>query len=390
MGVVVAALDERACQRVAVKILLHADDEEASARFLQEARAAARIRHENIVHCMELGSLESGAPYMVLELLDGLDLEQVRENVGRLPVSVAVDHVLEALEALALAHALGVVHRDLKPANLFLARRPDGSAAIKVLDFGVAKSGELGGGMAQTSASALLGSPYYMSPEQYQSARSVDRRADLWSMGVILYELVTGVCPFRGTNLIDLFSAVLAASPAPLPQLRSDCPSGLDAVVRRCLSRDRADRYDSASELAEALAPFAGPRGLASVTRLRAAYPCKSAVVAEEAADPAMAATILAPGTTSSPSLSPVAVTGDRITLRPRATLGRRLAAVGVTMAAMVTGVGLGMGAYFTQRGQSGPRAAAAQVEVPAAPAATPAPEVPTPVVGDAGAPSRR
>jgi len=402
MGVVVAALDERLGQRVAVKILLHADDAEASARFLQEARAAARIHHENIVRCLEVGCLESGVPYMVLELLDGLDLEQIRENVGRLPISVAVDHVLEALEALALAHTLGIVHRDLKPANLFLARRPDGSAAIKVLDFGVAKSGELGGGMAQTSASALLGSPYYMSPEQYQSARSVDRRADLWSMGVILYELVTGVCPFRGTNLIDLFAAVLAASPVPVTQLRPDCTPGLDAVVRLCLSRDRANRYDSASELAAALAPFAGPRGLASVARLRAAYPCKSGEAPERATDPAMAATIPAMAAMNSPSLSPVAVTDDRITVRPRAPLARRLAAVGVMMAAIVIGVGLGMGAYFTQRWQGEPRAAAAPVsvqpaepvqvvrgstEVLAAPAATLTPEVPASVPGDAGAP---
>jgi len=391
MGVVVAALDERLRQRVAVKILLHADDAEASARFLHEARAAARIHHENIVRCLELGSLESGAPYMVLELLDGLDLEQIRENVGRLPVSVAVDHVLEALEALALAHALGIVHRDLKPANLFLARRTDGAAVIKVLDFGVAKSGELGGGM--TSASALLGSPLYMSPEQYKSARTVDRRADLWSMGVILYELVTGVCPFLGTNLVDLFAAVRAASPAPLPQLRPDCPPGFDAVVRRCLSGDRANRYDSASELAEALAPFSGPRGLASVARLRATYPCKSGEGPAGTTDPAMAATIPAAASTISLSLPPVVVTDGRITVRPRVPLARRMTAVGVTMTAIVTGVGLGVGAYFTQRGQGGPRAAAAPVSVqpvePVQPVTkvSPEPDVFTSAPGDAGAP---
>ena len=173
--------------------------------------------------------------------------------------------------------------------------------------------------------------------------------------------------------------------------------------MRRCLSRDRAHRHDSAAELAEALAPFAGPRGLASVARLQAAYPCKSGEAPEGATDPAMAATIPATGATVSPSLTPVAVTDGRITVRPRAPLARRLAVVTVTMAAMVAGVGLGMGAYFAQRGQGGPRAAAAPVsvqpvepvqpvtkgspEVPAAPAATLGPEVRTSAPGDAGAP---
>ena len=217
---------------------------------------------------------------------------------------------------------------------------------------------------------------------------------------MILYELVTGVCPFRGTNLVDLFAAVLAASPAPLSQLRAECPPGLDAVVRRCLSGDREDRYDSASELAEALAPFGGPRGLASVARLRAAHPRKSGEAPEGKMDPALVATLPAAATTISPSLTPVAVTDDRITVRPQSPLGRRLAVVGVTMAALVTGVGLGMGAYFTQRGQGGPHAAAAPVsaqsvepvqpvanaspEVPTAPAAALAPEVSP--LGDAGA----
>ncbi len=370
MGVVVAALDERLGQRVAVKILLLADDPEASARFLQEARSAQRIEHENVVRCLELGALESGVPYMVLELLDGLDLERIRESVGRLPVSVAVDHVLEALEALAAAHALGIVHRDLKPANLFLARRPDGAAAIKVLDFGVAKSSDVGESLAQTSASALLGSPYYMSPEQFQSARTVDRRADLWSMGVILYELIGGVCPFRGENLVDVFAAILTASPVPLLEVRPECPPGLDAVVRRCLARDRAKRHDSASELAAALAPFAGPRGLASVARLRAVDPSRSGEVSEPSPEPAattdlalattLAASPASPNAQNSPSLPPVAVTGESITVRPRVSLARRLAAVGVVAAAIVAGVGLGMGAYFTQWG-GGPGVAGGQ-----------------------------
>ena len=148
---------------------------------------------------------------MVLELLDGLDLEQMPRERRAAPASVAVDHVLEALEALAVAHALGIVHRDLKPANLFLARRPDGAAAIKVLDFGVAKSGELGGGMAQTSASALLGSPYYMSPEQYQSARTVDRRADPLVDRRDPLRARHRCLPLPRDDLVDLFAAVLAA-----------------------------------------------------------------------------------------------------------------------------------------------------------------------------------
>ena len=262
MGAVLAARDERGGGRVAIKVLMLANEPEAAARFLNEARAAARIQHQNAVRCTEVGRLSNGAPYMVLELLEGLDLEQILRREGRFTVMTAVDHVLEALEALAVAHSLGLVHRDLKPENLFLARRTDGSCTIKVLDFGVAKSTEGGASMARTSASALLGSPYYMAPEQIRSARTVDRRADIWSVGVILYELLGGVCPFRGEAIFELFAAILEASPVPLTRIRPDCPPGLEAVVRRCLSADRGgDGNDGAPELAEALAPFAGARG---------------------------------------------------------------------------------------------------------------------------------
>ena len=389
MGVVFAARHEGRGHRVAIKLLLGTDEPGAAARFLNEARAAARIQHDNIARCLDVGCLENGQPYMVLELLEGLDLEQILKQEGRLGVSTAVDHVLEALEALAQAHALGIVHRDLKPANLFLARRPDGSVTIKLLDFGVAKSTDGGMSLARTGAQALLGSPYYMSPEQFQSARTVDRRADIWSMGVILHELIAGACPFHGQEIGELFQAILAASPVPLTRLRPDCPAGLDAVVRRCLARDPARRYDGVPELADALAPFAGARGIASVWRLRTWLGTQDTMMPTPGCGVPPAEPVAALATTS---LSPMSVASSPVaaqtspSLAPSPPRSRSLSsAVAVVAVAILAGVGLGAGAFFAQGSRTvdvlleTSRPAAQPVALPTASAvveATPVPAV--------------
>ncbi len=271
MGIVYAAQHELLAQRVAVKVLLAdgAQRADASVRFLQEARSAARVQHENIARVSDVGTLENGMPYMVMEFLEGNDLSEVLHGRGALEVGVAVDYVLQALEAVAQAHALGIVHRDLKPANLFLAKKLDGNSIVKVLDFGISKTTDPLHAGAQTSTQSLLGSPYYMSPEQLRSSKNVDRRADLWSVGIILYELLTGVLPFQAETLGGLFAAILEQEPPPMSSVRKDVPPGLDAVVNRCLSRRAEDRFADAAELAWALSPYATPTGVASAERIQ-------------------------------------------------------------------------------------------------------------------------
>src|SRR4051812_29611172 len=188
MGVVVAAHHVQLDERVAIKFLLPEalGNAEAVARFAREARAAVKIKSEHVARVIDVGTLETGAPYMVMEYLEGGDLSQVLASRGPLPVEEAVEYVLQACEAIAHAHALGIVHRDLKPANLFLIRRPDGTNAIKVLDFGISKvmpGKSASSDNAMTRTRTVMGSPLYMSPEQMASTRDVDGRTDLWALG---------------------------------------------------------------------------------------------------------------------------------------------------------------------------------------------------------------
>src|SRR5215831_21397407 len=189
MGVVLLVEHMELGQRMAIKMMRPdaVGDVGAVTRFLREARAAAGLESEHVVRIFDVGTLESGVPYMVMELLRGEDLSRVLHANGPLPISEAVDYVLQACHAIAEAHGLGIVHRDLKPSNLFLTRRSDGSPLIKVLDFGVSKIAAAEGRNDLTCSNAVLGSPVYMSPEQAKNARSVDARADVWSLGVILH-----------------------------------------------------------------------------------------------------------------------------------------------------------------------------------------------------------
>jgi serine/threonine protein kinase len=262
MGAVFAARHLKLSKAVAIKIMLaDASNPEAAQRFINEGRAAANIQNEHVVRVDDVDE-EMGYAYMVLELLDGEDLAQVleREPSHRLAPHVAVHYVLQALRGVAQAHAIGIVHRDLKPSNLFLAKRKDGSVVVKVLDFGISKaqgsSALAASPSALTSTKAMLGSPLYMSPEQLRSSKSVDHRADIWAIGVILYELMTGHLPFMGDNLGELFAAILETDPAPLRQYAEVHPQ-LEEIVFRCLQRKPDQRFSSANELADALAPFA-------------------------------------------------------------------------------------------------------------------------------------
>lgn len=268
MGYVAACTHLQLQERVALKFLRPelAADQEAVARFLREAQAAARIRSEHIVRVHDVGTLENGTPYMVMEYLQGVDLAVMLSEVGRLPISDAVDFLLEATEALAQAHTMGIVHRDLKPANLFLAELPGGVRLVKVLDFGISKVDLAGAAPSRlTSTKAMLGTPYYMAPEQLASTRGVDARADIWALGVVLYELLSGELPFVGETLAEICVSVLQQSLRPIAALRPDVPPALDAVVARCLEKDREHRFAHVGDLAIALAPFGSARAASSV-----------------------------------------------------------------------------------------------------------------------------
>jgi serine/threonine-protein kinase len=261
MGVVVAATHLQLGQRVALKFLLGRRTPDATARFLREARAAVRLRSEHVARVIDVGELETGAPYMVMEYLSGSDLKEVVESRGPLPVDEAVTYMLYACEAIAEAHAHGIIHRDLKPANLFLTRSTDGSSNVKVLDFGISKSvdnGLEGDGLALTKSTAILGSPLYMSPEQLNDAHSASPQSDIWSLGVILYQLLTGQVPFTATMFAELVLMINTTAPPPLSTLRADVPPGLEAAVLRCLQKDLSERFATVADFAWAIAPY-GP-----------------------------------------------------------------------------------------------------------------------------------
>jgi eukaryotic-like serine/threonine-protein kinase len=261
MSIVALAFHLELEQQVAIKFL-HAqgfDQDQTAQRFKREARAGARIHSEHVVRVFDVGTLADGCPYIVMEHLKGNDLGRELAERGRLPASEVVGYMLEACEALAEAHAVGVVHRDLKPENLFLAERSDGGRIVKLLDFGISKSmmGNSLTDLALTRTATFMGSPLYMSPEQMRSSRHVDARSDIWSLGAIFYEMLTGQLPFIAESIPELCLAVIGNEPKPPRELSPELPEGLDKVVLRCLEKDRDRRYSSVAELALELAPYA-------------------------------------------------------------------------------------------------------------------------------------
>ena len=272
MGVVVAAHHTHLDQTVAIKFLRRdaAKDELAVSRFLREARAVTVLQSEHVVRVMDAGRLDDGLPYLVMEYLNGLDLDQVLAQRGQLPLEEAVEYLLQAMEAVADAHAAGIVHRDLKPSNLFVTTRADGSSLVKVLDFGISKAFDTTGAkqVSLTATSMTLGSPLYMSPEQVRSSKTVDARTDIWALGIIAYELLAGVQPFEAETVTGLCAKIVADEPVPLRSVRPDVPPAFEAIVLRCLEKNAASRYQSVADLAAALRPFASPEGRSSVARI--------------------------------------------------------------------------------------------------------------------------
>jgi serine/threonine-protein kinase len=286
MGYVVAARHMQLGQMVALKFMREdVCTPEYRSRFLREARNTVRLKSKHVSRVLDVGALDEGAPYMVMEYLEGTDLSDLLQKRGPFPVQEACDYVIQACEAISEAHGHGIVHRDLKPANLFLTYGSGGEPVVKVLDFGVSKVLDLdfdetsAGGRprsdrshdpdtAVTKATDLLGSPSYMSPEQIESARNADARSDIWSLGVILFRLISGKAPFSATTLGELIQKVVKE---PIPNLRAvrpDIPAGLEDVVARCLERDRDKRIQDAVELARNLAAYAGPNAAPSLERI--------------------------------------------------------------------------------------------------------------------------
>ena len=268
MGVVLAATHLQLDDRVAIK-LLRADmvtRPDVVDRFLHEAQSSVRLKSEHVARIFDVGVAPDGVPYIVMEYLEGRDLNALFRARGALPAGELVDYVLQACEAMAEAHAQAIVHRDIKPANLFVTRRPDGSPLVKVLDFGISKA--LDRDLQLTSSQAMLGTPAYMSPEQLRASREVDTRTDIWSLGVLLYELLCGHQPFDAPSFGEL---VLQVVTTPAPPLPVDSPRGIAAVVARCLERERDKRYRSVADLAAALAPFASNRQAGELAAARTA-----------------------------------------------------------------------------------------------------------------------
>ncbi|CAN5905737.1 serine/threonine-protein kinase [soil metagenome] len=253
MGVVCEVMHLQLNQRLAMKMLREdvLVDHDAVERFMREAQAAAKLKSEYVAKVTDVGALENGAPYMVMEYLEGHDLGALIDERGTLQVPWTCDLMMQTAEALSEAHSLGIVHRDIKPTNLFVTWRPDGTALIKVLDFGISKT-TLGTDMHLTQTQSLLGTPAYMSPEQMRSARLVDARTDIWSLGSVMYELLEGRKPFEAESFSEMCVKVAVDAPSPMTLT----PPELQPVVLRCLAKTPEQRYQTMAEFARDLVPF--------------------------------------------------------------------------------------------------------------------------------------
>ncbi|MCA9643059.1 MAG: serine/threonine protein kinase [Myxococcales bacterium] len=270
MGVVVQAHHTVLGERVAIKFLLadQVASNDAMVRFLREAKAAAKIKSQHIARVSDVGTLDDGAPYMVMEYLEGRDLSQVLEVERVVRTEDAVDFVIQACDAIAEAHSAGIIHRDINPPNLFLTRHHDGSPLIKVLDFGISKFNSADEPDGITRTAAIMGSALYMSPEQLQRTKNVDLRTDIYALGITLYELLSNRQPFTAETLPELAVAIVMGDPTPLAQLRPDLDPGLIAVIEKAFARDLNQRFQNVGDFVLALQPYAPTRSANLIDRI--------------------------------------------------------------------------------------------------------------------------
>jgi serine/threonine protein kinase len=256
MGAVYEGENARIKRRVAIKVL-HADtasNAQAVERFEREAQAAGRIGSDHILEVLDLGKLPNGDHYMVMEFLDGETLGARIKRVGGLTPREVAPLIRQALLGLQAAHTAGIVHRDLKPENIFICKEKAGHHDfVKLIDFGVSKFNKLGSDMAMTRTGAVMGTPYYMSPEQARGGKDIDHRSDLYSMGVILYESVTGKVPFDAETFNELLFKIVLSEPPPLRQVKPDVDAAFESVTQKAMARDPAHRFDTADEFVKAL-----------------------------------------------------------------------------------------------------------------------------------------
>lgn len=262
MGAVYEARHLKLDRRFAVKFLLprHAENQDVLRRFENEAKAAGGLEHPNLAAVTDFGRADDGSPYIVMEFLQGQDCAQLLRGLGPLSASRATNIVAQACRGLATAHKVGIVHRDLKPENLFVTDAGDGSDLIKVLDFGIAKLRTVDATVV-TGTGEMFGTAHYMSPEQARGAGDVDERTDVWSLGVVLFELLSGRKPFQGQQFLDLVYQIQTFDPPSLSSLRADLAPGLVRIVEQAMSKDISRRIPNARALAEALLPFVGRDG---------------------------------------------------------------------------------------------------------------------------------
>jgi len=367
MAYVVAAKHLHLDEPVALKFLLSEflNRPGVAERFTREAKAACRIKSEYVARVYDVG-MHDGAPFLVMDLV-GRDLYNVLLESGPLPVDAAVEYAMQTCAALAAAHSIGIVHRDVKPENLFLVEH-QGLPTVKLLDFGISRIALTGlafGEVSRMTGATTLGTPLYMSPEQIRSSASADGRSDLWSLGIVLYELLTAMPAFNAEGVSEVFAAILEQEPLPLRELRPEIPPGLVEVLERCLRKNPDERFQNAAELAAALLPFAPARALAVAER-------SSSTLGAAAPHPVARPKVVAASSTPSlrlstgdgiPSSSPAVV----VSVAPSRRSGFRAVAAVVLVAVLAT-VG---GASHWARGHAG-RGHATSTVAPARPLAEP------------------
>jgi serine/threonine protein kinase len=260
MGVVYEGMHEALGKRVAIKTLIAVGGQshDVQQRFVREGKAAARIRHPHVCDVFDVG-VHEGVPYLVMEYLEGEDLGAWIENRPQMRTDEIADLIIPVASALSAAHDAGVIHRDLKPDNVFLVRGKSGTLVPKLLDFGISKLDDAAA-LNLTGTNAILGTPYYMSPEQAGSSRTVDHRSDVFSLGVILYQCATRELPFKGDSLFQLLGAILHTDPPSVRSISASMPSAFEGVISRAMQKDPNRRYQTAAQLGAALLPFASPR----------------------------------------------------------------------------------------------------------------------------------